>query len=44
MAETKRPVVLIIRDGWGNNPNPEFNDCNAVHLGKTPVNDRLVAD
>ena len=44
MSESKRPVVLIIRDGWGNNPNPEFNDCNAVHLGKTPVNDRLVAE
>ena len=40
----KRPVVLIVRDGWGHNPNPEFNDCNAVHLGKTPVNDRLISE
>lgn len=44
MSDAKRPVVLIIRDGWGNNPHPEFNDCNAVHLGKTPVNDRLVTE
>ena len=32
----KRPVVLIIRDGWGNNPYPEFQHANAVHLAKTP--------
>lgn len=42
MSKSKRPVVLIIRDGWGHNPDPKFNDCNAVHLAKTPVNDRLV--
>lgn len=42
MSNSKRPVVLIIRDGWGHNPNPEFNDCNAIHLAKTPVNDRLL--
>ena len=37
----KRPVVLIIRDGWGNNPYPEFQHANAVHLAKTPVDDWL---
>ena len=37
----KRPVVLIIRDGWGNNPYPEFDNANAVHLAKTPVDDWL---
>ena len=37
----KRPVVLIIRDGWGNNPYPEFQDYNAIHLAKTPVDDWL---
>lgn len=37
----KRPVVLIIRDGWGNNPYPEYQDYNAVHLAKTPVDDWL---
>lgn len=39
----KRPVVLIIRDGWGQNPYPEWNHANAVYLGKTPVDDRLQA-
>ena len=37
----KRPVVLIIRDGWGTNPYPEFQHANAVHLAKTPVDDWL---
>jgi len=37
----KRPVVLIIRDGWGNNPYPEFQQSNAIHLAKTPVDDWL---
>lgn len=41
---TKRPVVIIIRDGWGHNPHPEWNEANAVHLAKTPVNNRLVAE
>ena len=40
----KRPVVLIIRDGWGHNPYPAWNKANAVHLAKTPVNDRLLQD
>ncbi len=37
----KRPVVLIIRDGWGHNPYPESNNVNAVYLAKTPVDDWL---
>jgi 2,3-bisphosphoglycerate-independent phosphoglycerate mutase len=41
---TKRPVVLIIRDGWGSNPHPEWNHANAVFLGNTPVDDRLMAE
>lgn len=44
MSKSKRPVVLIVRDGWGHNPHPEFNDCNAILLGKTPVNDRLLQE
>ena len=40
-TQQKRPVVLIIRDGWGNNPNPAYQDYNAVHLAKTPVDDWL---
>jgi len=39
----KRPVVLIIRDGWGANPHPEGNRANAVYLGQTPRTDRLMA-
>ena len=40
-SQQKRPVVLIIRDGWGNNPYPEFQHANAVHLAQTPVDDWL---
>jgi len=35
-----RPVVLIIRDGWGINPREEGN---SVFAAKTPVIDRLEA-
>lgn len=37
-----RPIVLIVRDGWGSNPNPEWNHANAIHLARTPVDDRLM--
>ncbi|HRX86171.1 MAG TPA: 2,3-bisphosphoglycerate-independent phosphoglycerate mutase, partial [Phycisphaerae bacterium] len=40
---SKRPFVLIVRDGWGSNPYPEWNKANAVYLAKTPVDDRLMA-
>ena len=30
--------MLIVRDGWGHNPNPHGN---AVHLAKTPVADQF---
>ncbi|MEM7476163.1 MAG: 2,3-bisphosphoglycerate-independent phosphoglycerate mutase [Planctomycetota bacterium] len=43
MAAAKRPVVLIVRDGWGHNPDPKFNDCNAIHLARTPIDDALLA-
>jgi len=35
------PLVLIIRDGWGRNPNPEHHEFNAIELASTPVDDRL---
>ena len=38
------PFVLIVRDGWGANPNPEHDKFNAVKLARTPVNERLVRD
>lgn len=39
-----KPVVLIIRDGWGHNPYPEWNHANAVYLAKTPVADRIARE
>lgn len=38
----KRPFMLIIRDGWGFNPNPEEDATNAISCAKTPVDDRLM--
>jgi len=33
----RRPFVLIIRDGWGQNPDPKQNDTNAIYLARKPV-------
>jgi 2,3-bisphosphoglycerate-independent phosphoglycerate mutase len=44
MARMKRPCVIIVRDGWGKNPNPQWNNSNAVYLAKHPVADRLMAE
>ena len=46
MSDTpaRRPVVLIVRDGWGYNPHPEMDDVNAVKLARTPVADRIAAE
>jgi 2,3-bisphosphoglycerate-independent phosphoglycerate mutase len=41
---TRRPALLIIRDGWGLNPNPAHDAFNAVHLARTPVADRLMRE
>jgi len=38
-----KPMVLIVRDGWGENPNPEHDAFNAIKLAKTPVADALMA-
>src|ERR1700728_1480650 len=40
----KRPCVIIVRDGWGKNPDPKWNSANAVYLAKHPVADRLLAE
>ncbi|MEX2213422.1 MAG: 2,3-bisphosphoglycerate-independent phosphoglycerate mutase [Phycisphaeraceae bacterium] len=32
----KKPAVLIVRDGWGRNPNAEHDAFNAVKLARTP--------
>lgn len=42
MATYHRPVVLIVRDGWGRNPNPEHDAFNAIKLARTPVCDQLL--
>jgi 2,3-bisphosphoglycerate-independent phosphoglycerate mutase len=39
----KRPVLLVIRDGWGENHNHEHDSFNAVKLAVTPVADRIRA-
>jgi 2,3-bisphosphoglycerate-independent phosphoglycerate mutase len=43
-ASRTRPVVLIIRDGWGMNPDPSQNEFNAIHLAKHPVDDQLMKE
>ncbi len=40
----RKPVVLIVRDGWGENPYPQWNHANAIHLANTPVSDALMRD
>ena len=39
----RSPVVLIIRDGWGRNPNADHDEFNAIKLARTPVCDDLLA-
>ena len=41
---TKRPMVLIIRDGWGQNPDAQYNSSNAIFLANKPVTDKLMAE
>jgi 2,3-bisphosphoglycerate-independent phosphoglycerate mutase len=44
MTESKpvnTPAVLIIRDGWGENPHPEHDAFNAIKLANTPIADGL---
>ncbi|BAM03664.1 2,3-bisphosphoglycerate-independent phosphoglycerate mutase [Phycisphaera mikurensis] len=38
-----KPVVVVVRDGWGHNPDPSHDDFNAVHLAETPGSDGLKA-
>ncbi len=39
-----RPVVLVIRDGWGENHNAAHDAFNAVKQANTPVADKLTAN
>src|SRR5258706_13945872 len=43
MSARRNPVLLIIRDVWGNNPDPKENDTNAVFLARKPCDDMLHA-
>ena len=36
------PVVLVVRDGWGRNPNRGHDSFNAIKLAATPVSDRML--
>ncbi len=42
MTTTSKPIVLIVRDGWGRNPNPEHDAFNAIKLAHTPRCDALL--
>ena len=44
MSSNRRPVLLVVRDGWGKNPNPAHDAFNAVHLARKPCDDRLHAE
>lgn len=38
------PLLLVIRDGWGMNPNPSHDAFNAVKIARTPVAERLMRE
>ena len=40
----KRPFMMIIRDGWGYNPNANDDQFNAIKLAKTPCDDMLMSE
>ena len=39
----RRPFALIIRDGWGYNPNPADDKCNAIKVANVPTDDLLMS-
>ena len=43
MSTVRKPVLLIIRDGWGRNPHAEQAKFNAVALARKPADDALQA-
>jgi 2,3-bisphosphoglycerate-independent phosphoglycerate mutase len=40
----KRPFILIIRDGWGYNPDPAEDKFNAVKCANVPIDRMLMAE
>jgi 2,3-bisphosphoglycerate-independent phosphoglycerate mutase len=43
MNSNRQPVLLVIRDGWGKNPDPSQDKTNAVQLAVKPCDDMLHA-
>jgi 2,3-bisphosphoglycerate-independent phosphoglycerate mutase len=43
MTTPRKPVLLVIRDGWGKNPDPSQDPTNAVVQAKKACDDRLHA-
>ncbi len=43
MSSARPPVLLVIRDGWGKNPDPKQDVTNAVALAKKACDDSLHA-
>jgi 2,3-bisphosphoglycerate-independent phosphoglycerate mutase len=43
MNSPRKPVLLVIRDGWGRNPHAEQDRYNAVVLARKPCDDMLHA-
>src|SRR5450432_454829 len=41
MSSPRKPVLLVVRDGWGDNPHPEQDSYNATRLAKKPCDDML---
>ncbi len=39
-----RPTMLIIRDGWGHNPNSCEDENNSIKVADTPVDDMLMSE
>ena len=39
-----RPFVLIIRDGWGYNPDAGEDEYNSIKRANTPVDDMLMSE
>jgi 2,3-bisphosphoglycerate-independent phosphoglycerate mutase len=44
VAPTIRPCVLIIRDGWGYNPNREEDQYNSIKRAHVPVDTMLMTE
>ncbi|MCB1122688.1 MAG: 2,3-bisphosphoglycerate-independent phosphoglycerate mutase, partial [Verrucomicrobiae bacterium] len=44
MKEGYRPVLLVIRDGWGVNHDRSQDAYNAIVQANTPVSDKLTAN